>query len=360
MRLARAARLDVAAEEDYLAPFKERKTVQIMDQVSAHLDRGWDLVGRGDLQGAMRSAEKVLAIDATSPEAHNLIGFIFASEGRIDDALDSYRRAIELDPSFIEPRLNAADLLIHPIGRLDDALLLMNEALELAHTDEERVETLLLLVDVHLQRGNRELASKLLEELPPGPFDTPHLDLAIGRAHFDLGRLDDAETAVRLAFERGLRDADCFYYLGLIHEARERAADAAIAFLQAREADAQASRSGKSLPRERFERVVRSCIRRLPQELTDALEGTLVVVTDLPGSEVVADGLDPRVPALYSAPPLDAGVGAGALPSCLFVYQRNIERIAGTSLDDTLEEVLREEIGRAVRVPAAESEANEI
>src|SRR5262249_61572725 len=34
-----------------------------MDQFSAHLDRGWDLIHRGDLAGAQRSAEKSLELD---------------------------------------------------------------------------------------------------------------------------------------------------------------------------------------------------------------------------------------------------------------------------------------------------------
>ena len=45
-----------------------------MDQFAAHLDRGWDLVSRGDLAGALVSAEKSLELDAASPEAHNLLG----------------------------------------------------------------------------------------------------------------------------------------------------------------------------------------------------------------------------------------------------------------------------------------------
>ena len=44
-----------------------------MDRLSAHLDRAWDLVARGDLQGAMRSAEKSLEMDDTSPEVRNLL-----------------------------------------------------------------------------------------------------------------------------------------------------------------------------------------------------------------------------------------------------------------------------------------------
>ena len=58
-----------------------------MDQFAAHLDRGWDLVSRGDLAGALLSAEKTVELDAQSPEAHNLMGYVLAAEGRAHEAL---------------------------------------------------------------------------------------------------------------------------------------------------------------------------------------------------------------------------------------------------------------------------------
>ena len=52
-----------------------------MDQFSAHLDRGWDLVQRGDPRGAELSARRALEIDAQSPEAYNLLGYVAALKG---------------------------------------------------------------------------------------------------------------------------------------------------------------------------------------------------------------------------------------------------------------------------------------
>ena len=52
-----------------------------MDQFSAHLDRGWDLVQKGDTRGAEASARRALELDPNSPEAHNLLGFVAATFG---------------------------------------------------------------------------------------------------------------------------------------------------------------------------------------------------------------------------------------------------------------------------------------
>ena len=87
-----------------------------MDQFTAHLDRGWDLVARGDYAGALLSAQKGMELDGESPEVHNLMGFIQAAEGNAEDALEHYRQAVELDDTFVEAMLNAAEVLIHPLA----------------------------------------------------------------------------------------------------------------------------------------------------------------------------------------------------------------------------------------------------
>ena len=42
-----------------------------MDQLSAHLDRGWDLAQKGDAPGASACAKRALELDPQSPEVHD-------------------------------------------------------------------------------------------------------------------------------------------------------------------------------------------------------------------------------------------------------------------------------------------------
>ncbi|MGB5220496.1 MAG: hypothetical protein WBN60_05675, partial [Polyangiales bacterium] len=71
------------------------------------------------------------------------------------------------------------------------------------------------------------------------------------------------------------------------------------------------------------------------------LEGNLIMVTDLPGLEIVAEGVDPRTPLL-----LDEMATQGADEHRrLFIYQRNIERLIRHPLElqeDVLEILSRE------------------
>ena len=127
-----------------------------MDQFSAHLDRGWDLVQRGDTRGAEASARRALEIDPQSPEAYNLLGYVAALEGETSDAIESYRQAIALDETYLEAMLNAAEVYIHPLGEFDEAIEMCDQALDLAETDEESHRRAAAQVRRAARQGRRE------------------------------------------------------------------------------------------------------------------------------------------------------------------------------------------------------------
>jgi len=299
-----------------------------MDQLSAHLDRGWDLVSRGDFAAALLSARKGLEVDAESPEAHNLLGYIQAAEGRPEDAIDHYRKAIDLDDTFVEAMLNAAEVLVHPLGDHAGALRLVDDALELMDDDEEMADALLLKVDILMHTGDREQASHVLSLVPEGPFENPGLRFLVGRARFEVGDVDGAEPLVRDAVEQNPPNAEAYYYLGLILEIRKDLRAATVAFLQCRELDLRAPPPPWSMLPDQFEKRVRTAIGLLPVAMRQALEGALVVVGDLPGAEVVADGVDPRLTVL-----LDDLEDRPARVGRVFIYQRNVERAAASSVE---------------------------
>jgi tetratricopeptide (TPR) repeat protein len=316
-----------------------------MDQFTAHLDRGWDLVNRGDLAGALVSAQKSLEINSDSPEAHNLIGYRHQAEGRSEDALEHYKQAIAIDETYVEAMLNAAEVMIHGLRDIDSGLAMLDEALDLADGDDEVADALLLKFDALMQQEDRSGATAVLQKLPEGPFENEQLDFLVGRAKFEAGDLDGAERHLERAKERGDASGDTFYYFGLVREARGDQRGATVSFLNAREADLRAPRPPWTLPQASFERRVQSALRKLPAPLAEPIEGALVVVSDLPGPEVVAEGVDPHVGVLIDDVQDDQGrpVGAEGTPrkaGRVFVYQRNIERFT-SSMAELEDEILR-------------------
>jgi tetratricopeptide (TPR) repeat protein len=322
-----------------------------MDQFTAHLDRGWDLVGRGDYAGALISAQKSLELDAESPDAHNLLGFIHQAEGRAEDALEHYRAAIAIDETYVEAMLNAAEVLIHALRDFDGGLAMVEEALDFAEGDDEIGDALLLRFDALVQQGDRDGAATVAAKLPAGPFENAQLDFMIGRAKFETGDLDGAEQHLELAVKREGQSGDAFYYQGLVREARGDLRGATLAFLQAREADLNAPRPPWSLSASSFERKVQSAVRKLPTALAEAIDGALVVVSDIPGPEVVAEGVDPHIGVLIddlqdaSGRPV-ASEAQAERAGRVFVYQRNIERWAESAgeVEDEILQTLEHEL----------------
>jgi Flp pilus assembly protein TadD len=260
-----------------------------MDQFTAHLDRGWDLVNRGDFAGALVSAQKSLELDAESPEAHNLLGYVHQAQGRADDALDHYRQAIAIDDTYVEAMLNAAEVMIHSLRDVENGLAMLDEALDLAEGDDEVADALLLKFDALMQQEDRDGAAVVAKQLPEGPFENEQLDFLIGRARFESDDLDGAERHLTRAKQESA-PGDALYYYGLVREARGDARGATLAFCaRARPIYPPASTldaAAVGLRAPRAERGPAPAVR-----LGQTIENSLVVVSDMPGPEVVAEVL---------------------------------------------------------------------
>jgi tetratricopeptide (TPR) repeat protein len=298
-----------------------------MDQFSAHLDRGWDLVQRGDPRGAELSARRALELDSQSPEAHNLLGYVAALKGEFEDAIDSYRQAIALDDTYLEAMLNAAEVYIHPLGEFDEAISMCDQALDLAETDDEVVDGLLLKFDALLGKGETEGAREVCSRFPAGPFENPSHLFLVGRAHYEVGDAERAFPLVEEAVKRNNRNAEAWYYLGLIRDERGDTAGATHAFLRSRELDLEVPPPSWSLSSETFETTARRAIDALPESLRVYVREGEVYAAEVPGVEVVVDGVDPR--ALLLLDGINTEDKSLPLTARVFVYQRNVERLAG-------------------------------
>ncbi len=298
-----------------------------MDQFSAHLDRGWDLVQRGDPDGAEQSAKRALELDSQSPEAYNLLGYVGALQGDFEEAVEYYRQAIALDDGYLEAMLNAAEVYIHPLGDFAEALALCEQALDLAQSDDEVVDALLLKFDALLGMDELELGKQLCARFPEGPFENPNHAFLVGRALYEVGEFERAAALVEQSVKDNPTNPEAFYYLGLVRDERDDTAGATQAFLRSRELDLELAPPSWSLTPDTFLHSVRQALSSLSEQTRSFVDEEHVYVSDVPGVEVVVDGVDPRALVL-----LDAVAGADGLPekhARLFVYQRNLERMAG-------------------------------
>jgi tetratricopeptide (TPR) repeat protein len=312
-----------------------------MDQLSAHLDRGWDLAQRGDALGANACAQRALEIDPQSPEVHNLLGYTAQLSGETDEALEHYRQAISLDETYLEAMLNAAEVLMHPLEDWNEALKFVDDALEYAETPEEVADCVLLKVDALLGKGDEAMAKRAMATIPDGPFEGANYLFLIGRAHYELGDFEKAAPLLEEAVKADEESSDAHYYLGLVRDERGDVRGALEEFLQSRALDlSRAAPTWAPSPTD-FASVVREVVSSLDAVLATYVREAEVYIVDLPGAELVVDGVDPRARMILDALAPDDG---GELPNRarLFVYQRNVERAAGTT------EAIREELSAAL------------
>ncbi|MEN9579978.1 MAG: hypothetical protein RJA70_2987, partial [Pseudomonadota bacterium] len=326
-----------------------------MDQFSAHLDRGWDLVQRGDPRGAELSARRALELDADSPEAFNLLGYVAALQGEFEDAVEHYQQAIALDDCYLEAMLNAAEILIHPLGDFDAAERMCEDALDLAESDDERVDALLLKFDSLLGRELFDAAKELCERFPPGPYENPAHSFLVGRAFYEIGEVALAVPLIEEAVRNNSRNADAFYYLALVFDEQGRAPEATRAFLQSRELDLEAPKPPWAVSTDVFFAAAKRAVEALDPELRKWVASEQLYVADMPGVEVVLDGVDPRAVLLVDGlSPEDETGGDTPKPQSesdsqvrVIVYRRNLERMAGAielieqEITDALEHELR-------------------
>lgn len=301
-------------------------TTQPMDQFSAHLDRGWDLVQRGDPRGAEVSARRALEIDSQSPEAYNLLGYVAALKGEYEEAIDHYRQAVALDDTYLEAMLNAAEVYIHPLGEFDEAISMCDQALELAETDDEVVDTLLLKFDALLGKGELDEAAQVCSLFPSGPFENPNHVFLVGRAYYEIGDVENAEPLIEESVKQNPKNPEAFYYLGLVRDERGDSRGATQAFLRSRDLDLELSPPPWTLSRETFELTAKRAFAALDDSFKAYLREEEIYVADVPGVEVVVDGVDPRALLLIDG----VGAAGAGMTARVFVYQRNVERLAGS------------------------------
>ncbi len=246
--------------------------------------------------------------------------------GGVGVELEHYRQAIALDENYFEAMLNAAEVLLS-LEAWDDAVSHCDEAYELAETDEERLDCLLLKVDAQLGKGDDQGALRTLRAAPDGPYQNGGHSFSVGRALYELGKSEEALPLFKEAVKAEPDHSDAHYHLGLVAEEQGDLAGATFHFLRTRALDAHFPPPPWSESPEVFAATVERALDRLDPAFSRHVADAAVFVVDAPGPEVVVDGVEPR-----SLVFLDR-VDEKSLR--LFVYQRNVERVARS--EDTLD-----------------------
>jgi len=329
-----------------------------MDQISAHLDRGWSLIEQKSFRKAAFSARQVLELDPESPDAYTLIGLAALGEHDTEDALEAFDRARELDPDFLAPIVYSAEAMGTDPERALEAIERLNEAYDLVDPGSpEWVDAVLLHVDLLLNAEDDEGAARKLGLVRPEMLTLSDQQLQAGKLAVRLDDLDLAEMALAPVLKRGNPPPDALYSLAQIAERRGDGAKAITLSLQVRKAELARGDGADDadLPDARLlAEVCQAVIYALDQRFLDVVDEADVMVREVPPEELVADGVDPWIPLLLTGPPPDPRRKTDwtSRVTHVFVYRHNMhfDSPHRDHWEDRVREYLVEAITRFVEI----------
>jgi adenylate cyclase len=158
-------------------------------QMVMHFD-----VGRGSDDG-LSSAERAVALDANSPEAHAVKAKILAEQGRHDEAASEINIALRLDPESYEVN-RAAAILRFRQQRLDEAIRYYEKSMSLMDTDFHSGSMLLTCYTaVRNSQAAVRIARITLARVETMLAKDPNNATAMGSGALALGVLGQGERA---------------------------------------------------------------------------------------------------------------------------------------------------------------------
>jgi predicted Zn-dependent protease with MMP-like domain len=241
---------------------------------------------------------------------------------------------MELDEDYLDPILLAAEAYALE-GDAKEALRLCERALDVAEEEDEYVDAILLKAEIELGDDDPEAAEATLAQLPPVALPSAALELRAGDAFLEVESWDRAAEHFERAAIKEPDNADASYGLGLVAEARGEAEAMITHFQRVRVLDEKAPALPWAVSEERMEELVEAALAELPERAQKLLENVPVMVDKTPSEEVVADGFDPRGLGLFAGVPFPEQSALSGPPhlEAVFLYQRNIERVARSTAE---------------------------
>ncbi|MCZ6675671.1 MAG: tetratricopeptide repeat protein, partial [Candidatus Poribacteria bacterium] len=166
----------------------------------AHYELAEIFVAQKSPEQAIREYQKVIALSPKDSLVHLRLGAVYELEGKDQDAVNAYKQVIALAP---DSAIGYNQLAYHygeKAQNLDDALSLVQKAVQLAPKNGAILDT---LGWVHFKRGNYTEAVERLKQAIQGIPYSSTIRYHLGMAHFKSGdtqnALDEFQNALRIS-----------------------------------------------------------------------------------------------------------------------------------------------------------------
>lgn len=179
-----------------------------------HHNLGYAYAGQGRIYEAIEEYKTALGLKKIFAETHNELGLLYSNLGRLDEAIEEFQAAVKLKPDYANAHNNLG-LAYRARGELDKAIGEYGTALKLNPSH----------VNAHSNLGNAYAGSGRLEEaieeyltalkLQPGHLNARN---NLGVAYYKQGKTDEAIGEFRKVLSLKPDHANASYYLDLAYK----------------------------------------------------------------------------------------------------------------------------------------------
>jgi TolB-like protein/Flp pilus assembly protein TadD/predicted Ser/Thr protein kinase len=171
------------------------KALQLDDSLAAaHVSLGaFKLFNEWDWQGAGRELKRAMELEPSNVDAHNLYGYYLQATGRADEAVDSMKRAHEIDPAWHIPRGDLATSLVLA-RRYDEAIQYTQEYIKL---EPGYLYMLNILGWAYAEKGLTEQAIATFQQALAVRPNSRYTKYALGCVYAKLGKRSEALAIIK-------------------------------------------------------------------------------------------------------------------------------------------------------------------
>ncbi|MGD8413851.1 MAG: tetratricopeptide repeat protein [Candidatus Latescibacterota bacterium] len=166
----------------------------------------------GDLELALEAYGKCLQIDDRHPYIYYRYGSLLVQAFRFSEAEAAFRRAIELDPGFVEPALDLAEIYVNT-GRPNDAIPVLERAVSI---DPSNNSALVELIQTYLETGRLDDGIRAIEQRASEAPLTRDLEILRGRLYYEAGEYGESFDVFKRLLDEGGDNPELARILGEI------------------------------------------------------------------------------------------------------------------------------------------------
>ncbi|MGA2242990.1 MAG: tetratricopeptide repeat protein [Verrucomicrobiota bacterium] len=176
----------------------------------AHNSLGIMLGKQGRLDEAIEHFQKALEIFPGYPECHNNLGVALLQKGQVDEAIEHFQKVLEIKPNDVSAHCNLGNAL-RAVGRIDEAIVHFKKALDNEPDDADTYYNLgVALVCIGRSDEAHGCFQKVIELKPDSVGAYNNLGLVL----FTQGKFAEAIKEYRRTLELKPNYADAHFMLG--------------------------------------------------------------------------------------------------------------------------------------------------